>query len=180
MLFGATGFLLNHRAVMKIPVEYTVQKAVQVALPQKDFSSPEELSAWLQQQLQFHPVAPPLIKTEPAKEVIWFDQEMQQPERWAVSLDRPDGGINAEYFVGNRFVNLKHIDTTVLGTLVRLHMSVGVNAFWVLLTDTIAGALILLSITGIVLWTQLHTIRTAAVFTSIGALLAGMWFILIM
>lgn len=179
MLFGATGFLLNHRAVMKIPVKYTAQKTVQVALPQKDFSSPEELSTWLQQELQFHPVAPPFIKTEPAKKVIWSGQEMEQPQRWAISLNRPDGGINAEYFVGNRFVKLEQIDTTVLGTLVRLHMSIGVNAFWVLLTDTIAGALILLSITGILLWTQLHTIRTAAVFTSIGALLAGMWFMLV-
>lgn len=87
--------------------------------------------------------------------------------------------MNAEYFVGNRFVKRDHVDTTFMGTFARLHMSVGVNAFWVLLIDTIAGALILVSITGILLWTQLHTIRTADVFTSIGALWSGMWFILI-
>lgn len=179
MLFGITGFLLNHRAIMKIPVTYTMQKSVQVPLPEKVFASPQELSVWLQQELQFEPVAPPLIKSEPTRKVFWAGQEIEQPKRWAISLNRPDGGINAEYFVGNRFVKLDHIDTTVMGTLARLHMSVGVNAFWVLLTDTIAGALILLSITGILLWTQLHTVRTVAVFTSIGALLAGMWFILV-
>lgn len=179
MLFGITGFLLNHRAILKIPVTYTAQKTVQVPLPEKVFSSPQELSVWLQQELEFKPVAAPVIKSEPAKKVFWSGNEFEQPPRWAISLNRPTGGVNAEYFVGNRFVKLDHIDTTIMGTLARLHMSVGVNAFWVLLTDTIAGALILLSITGILLWTQLHTIRTAAVITSIGALLAGMWFILI-
>ena len=55
-------------------------------------------------------------------------------------------------------------------------MSVGVNAFWVLLSDSIAGSLILLSITGLLLWTQLRAMHTAAVTTSIGALLAATWF----
>lgn len=176
MLFGVTGFLLNHRAIMKIPVTYTAQKTVQVTLPRKDFASPQELSAWLQQELQFKPVAPPLIKTEPAKGITWAGRDIRQPERWAISLNRPDGGLNAEYFVGNRFVKLDRIDTTPLGTLARLHMSVGVNAFWVLLTDTIAGALILLSITGLLLWTQLHTVRTVAVLATAGGLCWAIWF----
>jgi hypothetical protein len=83
-------------------------------------------------------------------------------------LNRPGGAFNAEYFVGNRFVKLDRIDATPIGTLTRLHMSIGVSAFWVLLADTIAGAMILLSITGLLLWTQLHTVRTAAVMTRSG------------
>lgn len=176
LLFGVTGILLNHRAIMKIPVEKTAQKTVQVALPDKQFASPQELSAWIQQHLQFKPVAPPLIKKEPAKIVIWSGQEMQQPEKWILGLHRPQGAINAEYFVGNRFVKLDQIDATPIGTLTRLHMSIGVNAFWVLLADSIAGSLILLSITGLLLWTQLHTVRTAAVLTTVGALCWGIWF----
>jgi hypothetical protein len=176
LLFGMTGILLNHRAIMKIPVEKTVQKTVQVALPSATaFSSPAELSAWLQQELQFKPVAPPIIKSQPPQKVVWGDRETMQPERWTINLHRPGGGINAEYFVGNRFVKLDKLDATPIGTLTRLHMSTGVNAFWILLTDTIAGSLILLSITGLLLWTQLHTIRTMAVITSVGALCAGIW-----
>lgn len=91
-------------------------------------------------------------------------------------MHRPDRGVNAEYFVGNRFAKLDRLDATPLGTLARLHMSVGVSAFWVLLSDTIAGSLILLSITGLLLWTQLHTVKTLAVLTSIGALLGAAWF----
>ena len=177
LLFGVTGILLNHRAIMKIPVEKTVQKTVQVALPSTTaFATPRELSSWLQQELQFKPVAPPIIKSQPPQKVIWGDLETTQPERWTVNLHRPGGAINAEYFVGNRFVKLDQIDATPIGTLTRLHMATGVSAFWVLLTDTIAGSLILLSITGLLLWTQLHTVRTLAVLTSVGALCAGLWF----
>lgn len=170
MLFGVTGIVMNHRAIMKLPVEKTVQKTVQLAVPANAFSTPEELSAWLQKELQFKPVAPPVVKSQPAKKVVWADRDVMQPERWTVNLNRPGGAISAEYFAGNRFVKLDQTDATPIGTLTRLHMATGVNALWILLTDTIAGGLILLSITGLLLWTQLHTVRTVAVLTSLGAL----------
>lgn len=177
LLFGVTGILLNHRAIMKIPVEKTVQKTVQLALPEQKPTTPEELSAWLQKELKFAPEQVVQIKTQPAKTVVWADREVMQPERWSVSMQMPQRGATAEYFAGNRFVKLDHTDATPIGTLTRLHMSVGVNAFWVLLSDTIAGSLILLSITGLLLWTQLRALHTTAVATSIGALVAASWFV---
>jgi hypothetical protein len=176
LLFGATGILLNHRAIMKIPVEKTVQRSAQLPLPAHGFTSPEQMSAWLQQELKFASAQVTQVKSQPARKIVWADQEVLQPERWTISLNRPDRGVNAEYFVGNRFIKLDHVDATPIGTLTRLHMSAGVSAFWVLLSDTIAGSLILLSITGLLLWTQLHTVRSIAVMTSVGALLAGVWF----
>jgi hypothetical protein len=176
LLFGATGILMNHRAILKIPVEKTMQKSAQLPLPERGLATPQDLSAWLRQELNFTPAQVMQVKSQPAKTIVWADREVMQPERWNISLQRPDRGVNAEYFVGNRFVRLDHVDATPIGTLTRLHMSVGVGAFWVLLSDTIAGSLILLSITGLLLWTQLHTVRTIAVATSVGALLAGMWF----
>lgn len=176
LLFGATGILMNHRAIMKIPVEKTVQKTAQLPLPERTFSSPAEMADWLQNELKFSSVQPPVMKTQQARTVVWSDREVRQPERWTINLTRPEGGVLVEYFVGNRFVKLDQVDATPIGTLTRLHMSIGVNAFWVLLSDTIAGGLILLSITGLLLWTQLHTVRTAAVLTSCGALCATLWF----
>lgn len=176
LLFGVTGILLNHRAIMKIPVEKTVQRTAQLALDGKTFSSPEEMAAWLRAELQFASAQAVQVKRQPAQEVIWADRPIMQPERWTVSLHSPHRAITAEYFVGNRVMKLDHLDATPIGTLTRLHMSVGVSAFWVLLSDTIAGSLILLSVTGLLLWTQLHTIRTLAVLTSITALTAAAWF----
>lgn len=44
LLFGVTGFLLNHRAILKIPVTFNEQKSVQLPVPASPFSSPEDLS----------------------------------------------------------------------------------------------------------------------------------------
>jgi uncharacterized protein len=176
LLFGVTGILLNHRAIMKIPVEKTVQRTAQLALPEKIFTSPEEMAAWLKAELQFPSAQMAQVKRQPAQEVIWADRPLMQPERWTVALHSPQRAVTAEYFVGNRLIKLDHLDATPIGTLTRLHMSVGVNAFWVLLSDTIAGSLILLSLTGLLLWTQLHTIRTITVLTSMTAISAAIWF----
>lgn len=176
LLFGATGILLNHRAILKIPVEKTVQRTAQLALPAHEFTTPEELSVWLQGELNFTPEQVVQVKKQPPKNVVWADLEILQPERWSISLQTPQRGVMAEYFAGNRFVKLDHNDATPIGTLTRLHMSVGVNAFWVLLSDTIAGSLILLSITGLLLWSQFRTLHTLGVATSQGALLSAIWF----
>lgn len=176
LLFGGTGILLNHRAILKIPVEKTVTTKAQLRVPFDGFGSPDALSSWLQSELKFKPVSPPLIRVQPAARVEFAGREVEQPARWTVNLTSPEKGILAEYYEGNRFVNLDHTDATVIGTLIRLHMSVGVNAFWVLLSDTIAGGLILLSITGLLLWTQLHTVRTLAVFTALTAPILGFLF----
>jgi uncharacterized protein len=176
LLFGVTGILMNHRAILQIPVEKTVQTTAQLPISERTFKSPQQMSEWLQMELRFTAEQVVQVKSHPARKIVWADREVLQPERWTVSLHSPVRGVNAEYFLGNRFVKLDQIDATPIGTLTRLHMSVGVSAFWVLLSDTIASGFILLSITGLLLWTQLHAVRTAAVMTSVGALLAGIWF----
>lgn len=177
LVFGVTGILLNHRSIMKIPVERVVQRNVQLPLPASPPASAKELAAWLQSELAFTPTQTPLIKSQPAKQVIWGDRLVSQPERWTVSLQSPTHGVSAEYYVGNRFVQVDHLDATLIGTLTRLHMASGVNAFWVLLSDSIAGSLILLSITGLLLWTQLNKIRLIGVATTLAAVLAALGFI---
>lgn len=41
----------------------------------------------------------------------------------------------------------------------RLHTGVGMGVGWILLADTLAGGLVLLSLTGLLLWTKLHGSR---------------------
>ncbi|MBI3230688.1 MAG: PepSY-associated TM helix domain-containing protein [Burkholderiales bacterium] len=178
LMFGATGILLNHRSVMKIPIERSQQTTVQLALPTPMFQNPQQMSLWLQKELHFVPVGEPNVRKQEAKKVIWADREVQQPERWNVSMHNPQHSFNAEYYVGNHFVKLDKSDASFIGMLTRLHTGTGVNVFWILLVDSIAGSMILLSLTGFLLWTQLHTVRTLGVLTSIGALLGTLYFLL--
>ena len=170
LMFGATGILMNHRSVMKIPIERSQQTSAQLPLPTTMFQNPQQMADWLQQYLQFHPSMPPSARKQEAKKLIWADKEVMQPERWSVSMHNPQRSISAEYFVGNRFVKLDSSDANFIGMLSRLHTGTGVNVFWILLADSIAGSMILLSLTGFLLWTQLHTVKTAAVLTSFGGI----------
>jgi hypothetical protein len=70
---------------------------------------------------------------------------------------------------GNSFAKIDKYDASAIGTLTRLHQSTGVSAFWVLLMDTIAISLMVLSLTGTILWTQLRGSRIAFASVLLGA-----------
>jgi hypothetical protein len=63
--------------------------------------------------------------------------------------------------VGNGFVSVKRTDNSFLATMSNLHKGVGLSVGWVLLIDTLAGSIILLSLTGVLLWTELNKRKTA-------------------
>lgn len=180
LLFGATGIVLNHRAVLKLPIDKVVLRGAQLALPDaamRSLRTPQQMADWLKAELRFDSLQTH-IKAEPPRTVVWGGREVSQPERWSFILHSPQRGLSAEYFVGNRSVKIETQDATPIGVLTRLHMSVGANAFWVLLADTIAGGMIVLSITGLLLWSRLRAIRLATVGVSIAALAGAAGFLL--
>ena len=66
-LFGATGILLNHRAVLNLPVEKVVQKSTQFPLPDpalRSFKTPEDMARWLQAELKFEGLQTRLLEGE--------------------------------------------------------------------------------------------------------------------
>jgi hypothetical protein len=160
LLFGASGILLNHRAVMKIPAAKMEQSQVEMALPTPLPADAKNLAKWLQTQLNIDR-EPSKISTEPAKTVSLGGQNFQQPSQWRVDFHSPQHSVNAEYWVGNTYVSIKHQDANVFAFITRLHKGVGMGTAWVLLADTLAGGLVFLSLTGLLLWTKLHGSRLA-------------------
>lgn len=67
-------------------------------------------------------------------------------------------------------VTVKRGNNNFFATLNNLHKGVGLGIGWVLLVDTLAGSIILLSLTGVVLWTGLNRRRTAGAVIGIGSL----------
>jgi uncharacterized protein len=170
LMFGATGIVMNHRAVMKLPLEKTVAATMQWPVADRRFASPQELATVLQAELDFEPHQVVQVKRHPAQPVAWGHANLVQPERWTVMLQSPKRGVTAEYFAGNAYVKLDRLDATAIGFLTRMHQSIGASVGWVLLADSIAGAFMLLCITGLLLWTRLNTMRLAACATSLGAI----------
>jgi hypothetical protein len=166
LLFGSTGILLNHRAVLKIPAAQVQESTIQIPLPNPAPADAQALAAWLKSSLKLEP-EPRRVQAEPARTVAWGDRSVMQPARWSASFTSPSGGVQAEYWVGNNYVTLKRSENNVFATLTNLHKGVGMSVGWILLVDTLAGSIILLSLSGVVLWAL--TNRRRAVGVAIGA-----------
>lgn len=161
LLFGFSGILLNHHEVMKIPAVKVERSEAQLTLPEPLPADAEALAAWLGQSYHLD-ARRARIQREPGKTVVWNGAEVAQPPRWQIMWRTPRASVQAEYWPGNRFVTVKHNTGNLFALLTNLHKGVGMGAPWVLLADTLAGGLIVLSLTGILLWTRLHGGRLAA------------------
>lgn len=169
LLFGISGILLNHRAVMKIPAVQVQESTVQLPLPQPAPASAKEMVEWLQGELKFdHPNLK--SREEPAHGVAWGDKTMTQPGHWQMSLTTPRMNVQADWWVGNSFITPKRSDNNFFAVLTNLHKGVGMGVAWVLLADTLAGSIILLSLSGVLLWTQLNRRRVIGAVIGIGGL----------
>ncbi len=170
LLFGVSGILLNHRAVMKIPAVQVQESTLQMPLPQPAPASAKEMVEWLRGELKLdHPNLK--SREEPAHGVAWGDKAMTQPGHWQMSLTTPRMNVQADWWVGNSFVTLKRSDNNFFAVLTNLHKGVGMGVAWVLLADTLAGSIILLSLSGVVLWTQLNRKRMIGAAVGITGLL---------
>jgi uncharacterized protein len=161
LLFGFTGILLNHRSVLKIPAAKNSETQFEVSLSDPLPADPAALGRMLQAELKLDkPAARPRV--EPAKPVAWGEGKMRQPERWQLTFATPDETVTAEYWVGNHSVAVRRVDPNFFAWLTRLHMGTGAGVGWILLVDTLAGGLIVLALTGLLLWTKLHGPRLVA------------------
>ena len=172
LLFGTTGFLLNHRAgPLKISSGEPQVSQMQMAVPTQGLKSPMELGKWLKQELKLDGnIGRP--KRESAHPVGWGDQKTMQPELWTVAVASPSGSVSAEYWVGNGFVSVKRTENSFLSTMSNLHKGVGLSVGWVLLIDTLAGSIILLSLTGVLLWTELNKRKTVGAVIVMASIVA--------
>ena len=79
--------------------------------------------------------------------------------------------LQAAMCQNGRAGSVKRQEVNLFGFLMRMHKVVGMNTGWILLADTLAGAMMLLSITGVLLWTRMRGSRLTLAglgLTSIG------------
>ena len=163
LLMGFSGVWLNHRAVLKLQLPSQQQLNAQLALPEPRPETAEAMAAWLQGALKLDRPANTL-RVERGRTVAWAERggeprPLTQPERWTFNLGGPNRVIQAEYWVGNRSVSVRTTENGFVATLTNLHKGVGMPVPWILLIDTLAGSLIFLSISGVVLWWETNRRR---------------------
>jgi hypothetical protein len=161
LLFGISGIWLNHRSVLQLPPVAQQRSNLQLALPDPAPQSAESLAEWLQGALQL-PAPATSVRIEPARPVPWAEraasgaarhgERLMQPEHWTINFGGPQALIQVDAWAGNRSVSVRRTDNGLIGTLMNLHKGIGMPVAWILLVDTLAGSMILLSLSGVTLW----------------------------
>lgn len=174
LLFGVTGIIHNHRTVLKIELEKPAASQIQMAVPETAKKSPKAMGIWLRDALSMD--REPRLKKETSETVSWNGMDVLQPEHWDIRFVAPQYKVVANYWVGSNMVTIKRTDETWVGTIDNFHRANGANVGWVLLADSIGGSMILLSITGVLLWTELNRRKTIGAIIFVASI-AGMIFI---
>jgi uncharacterized protein len=166
ILFALTGFLLNHRAVMKIPAldRQEVRQVLPLASPAV---SADALAAQLAESFGI-PQAAWRIRIEPGRLVDWASGPVDQPARWLISAETPSESMQAEYWAGSRQVEVRRVRPNLWLYLARLHMAIGTGPAWVLLADAVALGLGFLGLSGFWLWGRLHGSRRRLIWLASG------------
>lgn len=171
LLFGITGFLLNHRGVMKIEAGQIVERKVTVEFPEAP-ASPEALARILSDR--FHvPMARVKWLIKAGKSGRLDKTAVKTADQWTVAFTGHTHFALATYTPGNLTVELELKDANFLQAMKRLHKGDGGQIGWILLSDAVAGGMVFLILSGILLWTRLSGPKLLAAGLATGGLVSA-------
>jgi uncharacterized protein len=166
LIFGTSGVWLNHRSVLKLQLPAQKVLDAQLALPDPRPETPPAMATWLRDALKLDRSASNL-RIERARPVAWAEKaeekgdgrQLMQPEHWNFAFGGPDRVVQIEYWVGNKSASVRTVENGFFASLTNLHKGIGMPVPWVLLVDTLAGSLIFLSLSGLILWWETNRRR---------------------
>ncbi len=166
ILFGFTGFVQNHRAMLKLPQGDSVEVAnIELPVPETVRETPEALRAWLR---DVQHVDIDNQRVQPGRPVEFNGQKIRQPARWTFMGGNARKVTQAEYTAGAATLTLRTTLQSPLAVMSRLHKGVGGGIAWVLLGDSFALALVALGISGLLLWARGRGVRQM-ILSGVGA-----------
>lgn len=169
LLMGTSGFLLNHRtSLLKIDTGAPVERStVDIAVPAGSIADARAIDRWAKARLAIAVEGRDPPKEPGAPQML--GRPVIEAERWTRIFNLPDTRVTVSYLPGSTAVTVKREDLGALATIKNLHKGTGLGVAWILLFDTIAGALVTMSLTGILLWSRLHGPRMLAVGLAAGS-----------
>lgn len=176
IIIGISGITLNHRAVLnaRLPTDIT---NYQVTAPVDGFASQAEFDRFVQISLDLN--GPPRERRGPAARpsaVELGDRLVEQPRRFEAYYASAREVVEADYVNGNRFIDIVHTERGFFSTLNRLHLASNTGPVWVAIIDVFSIALVVFSITGLLLWSRLTGPRLLAIGLAGSTLLATVYY----
>ncbi|HEY6925517.1 MAG TPA: PepSY-associated TM helix domain-containing protein [Steroidobacteraceae bacterium] len=153
VLFGLSGFLQNHRTVLRLPQGGATEfSQLQLPVPSQARTSPEALHDWLRDA---HHLQLESQRSGPQGTQRTADPHGQRRgARWMLTGGNARTAIQAEYVPGAETVLVRTTVQSPLAVLSRLHKGIGGGIAWILLSDSFALGLIALGSSGLILWSR--------------------------
>lgn len=192
VVFGLSGFVLNHRAMLKIPQGTATETASEVIpVPASARASRESLLAWLKESrgitFELRPerggpggfggggmqgvmqAGPPGARGERREGGGGGPGGMEgrsgmegrggAPSRWMFQAGDVRTTYQAEYHPGEESLTLRTTQQSFMAVLNRLHKGIGGGIIWVLLSDSFAIGMVVLGLSGLIMWARGRTPR---------------------
>jgi uncharacterized protein len=151
ILFGFTGFLQNHRAVLKLPQGESIELSKSdIDVPEGARATPETVRDWLRDDRHI-PIDN--MRAQPGGADAG-GQRNRGGGRWTFTGGNARLVWNAEYTPGGTTIQVRESEQTPLAIMSRLHKGVGGGVAWILLGDSFALALVALGLSGIYMWAR--------------------------
>lgn len=152
VLYGSTGFVMNHRFALNLPQGQSEEIGQDLLrVPPDVRNSPEALLAWLELS---HDLDNGIIRGLPAGNLA------ASSSPWRAGGGDARTSWSAEYTPGAETLRVSHTRQSWLAASNRLHKTVGGGTAWILLSDSFAIAMTLLGITGLWMWARGRRPRT--------------------
>jgi hypothetical protein len=169
-MLGLSGVLLNHRSIMKLDTGEPVEvSAMEIAVNPELLPDRDALGRWAAAEFDLTAEPrPPRRKggeegaARNRERKSFLGRERPEADKWELAFSQANGRVTVEYTPGSSSVSVRQEADNLLGFLKNLHKGSGLGVLWVLFLDTIAGALVAMSVTGFLLWTRLHGGRLLA------------------
>jgi hypothetical protein len=176
VLFGVSGFMQNHRGILKLPQGTSTEVSrAEIPVPEEARISAEALRAWLSnsQHLQLE-----VQQRGPQGPAGRGDNRGDtRAGRWMLAGGNARTTVQAEYVQGSATVSVRTNVQSPLAVLERLHKGVGGGIAWILLSDSFALGMVALGSSGLVMWSRGRTPRrmlvSVAAVAAVVLILAG-------
>ncbi len=95
---------------------------------------------------------------------------------YTTQFTSPQRTLDLRYVAGNEYIEIARTERGFLETLNRLHRGNGAQLGWTLIGDAFSGALIVLAISGVLLWSRMDGSRLLAIGLGSAGLLSTIYF----
>ena len=196
ILFGVTTILMVHSDVF--PAEEAVQSIVQLPVDGTVIGSVDALGAFVKSELELATdwraprnqggagpgagaagtAAMGAMGNGGRRDEGASGAQISQPV-YIAQFSSPGRTLDLRYVAGNEYIEITRTERGFVSTLNRLHRGNGAQLGWTLIGDAFSGALIILAISGVLLWSRMDGPRLLAIGLGGAGLVSALYFAMV-